>query len=392
MADITTSSSEADFLVIGAGMAGLAAAQQMSLDGRVIVLEQEDNPGYHATGRSAAIFADSYGDTEIQALSRISRPILEQPPFAVDHPLLGPRGLLHLRLNANPALSADDKRAGFPKLAVSDLCALVPALRGSEIIEGYYEASAADIDVHGLQTALLREIRNRGGLVLTGRRVSSARHAGGKWHVTAGEQIFTAPVVINAAGAWAGVIAAKFDAFVSGFQPLRRTAILVDAPTNLPSASPPSANWPMVIDLPESRFFKPESGKILVSPADETPCEPHDAFAEEIDIATAVHLLEEIADFNVQHVSHSWAGLRSFMPDRLPAIGFDPQVEGFFWLAGQGGSGIQTAPAQGLLVRSLVTRSDHLPTGFDLAQISSYFSPARFHRRKPDSVGFAAHA
>ena len=390
MADHPKLSTEADFLVIGAGMAGLAAAEQLSLEGRVIVLEQEDNPAYHATGRSAAIFADSYADIEIQTLSRISRPIFEAPPFAIDHPLLSPRGLLHIRLIDTPPLEADDKRAGFPKLSVSEARALAPALRPERFVEGYHEASAADIDVHGLQTALIRETRARGGQVLTRQRVSSARHIGGKWHVTAGDTVFTAPIVVNAAGAWAGEIALRFGAVDPGFHPLRRTAILVDAPTHLPPTSPPPSTWPMVIDLAESRFFKPESGKFLVSPADETPCEPHDAYAEELEIATAVHLLEEIADFNVQHVSHSWAGLRSFMPDRIPSIGFDPDVEGFFWLAGQGGSGIQTAPAQGLLTRSLVTERDHLPAGFDLDLIRRYFSPSRFQHRQPAAIRVTA--
>lgn len=367
---------EADFLVIGAGMAGLAAAEQLSKDGRVIVLEQETSPGFHATGRSAALFADSYAERNIQCLSRISRPRLEQPPFNVDGPLLHPRGLLHVRLAGMPALAPGDKRAVYPRLDGAEMRALLPLLNPDTVVEGFYEGSAADIDVHALQTALIRELRARGGRVELSARVETARHEAGAWWVEAGGRHFRAPIIINAGGAWAGRIATLFGGRDPGVAPLRRTAVLVEPPADMDVT-----RWPMVVDLAESMFFKPESGKIMVSPADETPSDPQDALPEEIDVATAVYRLECVTTLAVRRVAARWAGLRTFMPDRLPAIGFDSGLEGFFWLAGQGGSGIQTAPGQGLLTRWLITGETGGIAAEDRAMLAAAFTPSRFSVR-----------
>lgn len=366
---------EADFLIIGAGMAGLTAAEQLSRDGRVIVLEQEGSPAVHATGRSAALFADSYAERNIQCLSRISRPRLEQPPFAVDGPLLHPRGLLHVRLTDAPAPGPGDKRTIYPRLDRQELCKLLPVLNPDAVVEGFYEESAADIDVHALQTALIRELRARSGRVQLSARVEAARREGRHWQVTAGGRTYSAPIVVNAGGAWAGQIAALFGARDPGVLPLRRTAVLVEPPGGMDVT-----RWPMFVDLAESMFFKPESGKIMVSPADETPSPPQDAFPEELDVATAVYRLESVTTLQVRRVAARWAGLRTFMPDRLPAIGFDPGLEGFFWLAGQGGSGIQTAPAQGLLSRWLITGQADGLTAADRDMLVCAFSPARFQK------------
>lgn len=368
---------EADFLVIGAGMAGLAAAEQLSKDGKVIVLEQESSPGFHATGRSAALFADSYAERNIQCLSRLSRPRLEHPPFSVDGPLLHPRGLLHARLAEMPALTPEDKRAIYPRVDGPDLLTLLPLLNPEAVVEAFYEESAADIDVHALQTALIRELRARGGRVELSARVDAARHEAGAWWVDAGGRRFRAPIIVNAGGAWAGRIATLFGGRDPGVAPLRRTAVLVEPP-----AETDVTRWPMVVDLAESMFFKPESGKIMVSPADETPSDPQDAFPEEIDVATAVYRLECVTTLAVRRVAARWAGLRTFMPDRLPAIGFDPDLEGFFWLAGQGGSGIQTAPGQGLLIRWLITGDAGGMAAADREMLARAFSPSRFVGQK----------
>ncbi|MBP7339133.1 FAD-binding oxidoreductase [Niveispirillum sp.] len=368
-----STATECDFIVIGAGMAGLAAAEQLSLDGRVIVLEQESSPAFHATGRSAALFADSYAERNIQCLSRISRPCFEAPPFAVDGPLLHPRGLLHIRLWDNLPLPPDDKRAIYPRLDGKDLTDLLPVLNPEAVIEAFYEEPAADIDIHALQTALIRELRTRGGQIQLSAKVEVARRIGGRWQVTAGGQTYQAPVVINAGGAWAGQIATLFGARDPGVSPLRRTAVLVEPPAGMDVT-----RWPMVVNLEETMFFKPESGKVMVSPADETPCPPHDAYPEELDVATAVDRLETVTTLSVRRVVTSWAGLRTFMPDRLPSIGFDSGVEGFFWLAGQGGSGIQTAPGQGILTRYIVTGNAGGLSQADRDMLIRAFSPARF--------------
>lgn len=362
-----------DFIVVGAGMAGLAAAERLSLDGRVIVLEQESTPAFHATGRSAALFADSYAEKNIQCLSRISRPCFEAPPFAVDGPLLHARGLLHIRLRDNPPLAADDKRAIYPRLDGKDLTDLLPVLNPETVIEGFYEERAADIDIHALQTGLMRALRSRGGQVQLSAKVEAAHRSNGRWQVVAAGQTYRAPVVINAGGAWAGQIATLFGARDPGVLPLRRTAVLVEPPGGFDVT-----RWPMVVNLEETMFFKPESGKVMVSPADETACPPHDAYPEELDVATAIDRLETVTTLNIRRVITSWAGLRTFMPDRLPSIGFDPGVEGFFWLAGQGGSGIQTAPGQGIMTRYLVTgQADGLAPA-DRDMLIRAFSPARF--------------
>lgn len=365
-----------DFIVVGAGMAGLAAAEQLSLDGRVIVLEQESSPAFHATGRSAALFADSYAEQNIQCLSRISRPCFEAPSFAADGPLLHPRGLLHIRLAGTAPLPPDDKRAIYPLVEGADLTALLPVLNPDTVIQGFYEERAADIDIHALQTGLIRALRSRGGRVQLCAKVEAAQRLGGQWRVMAGGECYRAPVVINAGGAWAGQIATLFGARDPGVLPLRRTAVLVEPPAGMDVT-----RWPMVVNLEESMFFKPESGKIMVSPADETECPPHDAYPEELDVATAIDRLESVTTLQVRRVITSWAGLRTFMPDRLPAIGFDPGVEGFFWLAGQGGSGIQTAPGQGILTRYLVTGQTENLAPADRDMLTRAFSPARFEAK-----------
>ena len=373
MAEQGSATTECDFIVVGAGMAGLAAAEQLSLDGRVIVLEQEGSPAFHATGRSAALFADSYAEKNIQCLSRISRPCFEAPSFDVDGPLLHPRGLLHIRLWDNPPLPAGDKRAIYPRLDGKDLTDLLPVLNPETVIEGFYEERAADIDIHALQTALIRELRRRGGRIQLSAKVEAASRIGGQWQVTAGGQIYKAPIVVNAGGAWAGLIATLFGACDPGVRPLRRTAVLVETPADMDVS-----RWPMVVNLEETMFFKPESGRLMVSPADETVCPPHDAYPEELDVATAIDRLETVTTLSIRRVITSWAGLRTFMPDRLPSIGFDPGVEGFFWLAGQGGSGIQTAPGQGILTRYLVTGQMECLAPADRDMLTRAFSPARF--------------
>jgi D-arginine dehydrogenase len=361
----------ADFLIIGAGAAGLSVARELCEVASVIVLEREDTPGYHATSRSAAIFVDSYGDEVIQRLTAASRPLLDAPPFAVDSELLArPRGLLYVARTTSPALSATDGRARFPVLTGDETRALVPILRETAIAYAHWEESAADIDVHALLTGLQRHLKKRGGRILAAAPVTAARRAAGIWTLTAGASTVSAPIVINAAGAWASEVGRLLGARDLPLIPFRRTAMTVAPPDGVDVSA-----WPMVVDLEESVYFKPDAGVLMLSPADETPVAAHDAYAEDLDVAIAVDRFESLTDCSVRRVLAKWAGLRTMAPDRRPVIGFDPDVEGLFWLAGQGGFGIQTALGAAALSRNLIGAGGG--ANATLAGLAPLVSPAR---------------
>lgn len=367
-----TTQLSADFLIIGAGAAGLSIARELCEVASVIVVEREDTPGYHATSRSAAIFVDSYGDEVIQRLSAASRPLLEAPPFAVDVELLPRRrGLLYLARAGSAALSATDSRARFPCLTGDEARALVPILRESAIAYAHFEESAADIDVHALGSGLQRRIKMRGGRILTSAPVTAARRAAGIWTLTAGAWTLSAPIIVNAAGAWAAVVGRLLGARELPLIPYRRTAATVAPPAGVDVSA-----WSMVVDLEESVYFKPDARVLMLSPAEETPVAPHDAYADDLDVAIAVDRFETLTDCPVQRVLSKWAGLRTLAPDRRPVIGFDPQVEGLFWLAGQGGFGIQTALGAAALSRHLIGAGGGLHETF--AGLAPLVSPARF--------------
>ncbi len=340
------SAGEYDILVIGAGMAGASAAAHLALNRRVLVLEREGQPGYHSTGRSAALFSAIYGSEPVRALSRASHDFFHAPPpgFA-EAPLVRSRAAMHIataeqaeRLARYAALP--DVAQVSRKLSRDEALTLCPILRADQLHSALVELEAADVDVHGLHQGYLRLLRERGGTLLTDRAVESLSHEGGRWLLRAGGEEFAAPVVINAAGAWADEIAGFAGVASIGLQPMRRTAILVEPP---PGAD--IDDWPMVIDADKSFYFKPDAGLILLSPADETPMDPCDVQPDEWDVAVAVDRVETATTLKITRVKHRWAGLRSFVADRAPVAGFDADAPGFFWLAGQGGYGIQTAPA-----------------------------------------------
>jgi D-arginine dehydrogenase len=363
----------ADFLIIGAGAAGLSLARELSEVARVIVLEREESPGYHATGRSAAIFADSYGDEVIQRLSAVSRPLLDTPPFAVDHALLSrQRGILYLARPTSPPLAAADSRRQFPVLTGSEARAMVPILRESAIAYAHWEERAADIDVHTMLTGLQRHIKARNGKILVAAAVTNARRSAGLWTVTTGATTASAPIIVNAAGAWAAEVGVMLGAQRLPLTPFRRTAATIAPPPGV-DVSP----WPMIVDLEESVYFKPDAGVLMLSPADETPVAAHDAFADDFDVATAVDRFETLTDHSVHRVLSQWAGLRTMAPDRRPVIGFDPAVEGLFWLAGQGGFGIQTALGAAAMSRNLIAGAAGRLCD-SLAQVARLISPVRF--------------
>lgn len=344
-----------DFLIVGGGMAGACLGAQLASHGRVQILEMEAHPGYHSTGRSAAVFSEDYGNSVVRALTRASRDFLYHPPtgFAAA-PLVKPRSiLLPIRADQAAALQVfldEHKRANFQRICGEQAGRLCPILRTEELTGALLTEQAADIDVHELHRGYLRLIKAQGGSIVTGRKVLELnRETTGLWAVQTSEGIYRASTVVNAAGAWAAEIAAMASATDIGLRPLRRTAVLLDPPPAFRVE-----HWPLVLDLEERFYIKPQIGKLMLSPADESPSAPCDAQPEELDIAVAIDRLERATTLQVQRIAHKWAGLRSFVADRSPVIGYDPRQPGFFWLAALGGYGIQTAPATGALAADLV--------------------------------------
>jgi D-arginine dehydrogenase len=335
-----------DVIILGAGMAGASLAAELATQRRVLLLEMEDQPGRHATGRSAAMFFESYGNPTVRALTRASRAFLEDPPpgFA-EVPLLSPRAALIVaneeglpRLEA--MLSGLDTAASMRRLDAAAALSLVPILRPERVAAAVLDDSGRDMDVASIHQGYLRLARRAGATLVTSATEMSIEHRGGRWWLSSRAGEFNAPVIVNATGAWADAVARLAGATPVGLQPMRRTALTVPAPEGHDMRS-----WPMVIDVDETVYFKPDAGQLLLSPANEDPMEPCDVAPEELDVALAVDRFETLTTQTVRRIHHRWAGLRSFVADRSPVAGFDAHAEGFFWLAGQGGYGIQMAPA-----------------------------------------------
>jgi D-arginine dehydrogenase len=345
-----------DIIVIGAGMAGASVAAELAGERRVLLLEAESRPGYHTTGRSAALFTVAYGPPVIRALSRASLPFFRNPesPF-IAHPLLKERGVLFMargdQMDALAVLATELGDAVRP--VVPDMArARMPLLRRGHVAGAVLDETAADIDVDALHQHYLKTLQARGGIVRTDSGVVALGRAGEDWLVETRTGRFRAAVIVNAAGAWADEIAAMAGVARVGLVPKRRTAVLIDPPEGVMPDSP--SVWPAVVDVDERFYIKPDAGKLLISPADETPSEPCDAQPEEIDIAICIDRIETAFDIAVRRIEHKWAGLRSFVADKAPVAGFALDAPGFFWLAGQGGYGIQSAPALSRAAAALV--------------------------------------
>lgn len=354
-------STAADILVIGGGMAGASAAYFLAERGRrVILLEREERCGYHTTGRSAALYSQAYGNTAIVALTIAGEAFYENPPpgFA-DHPLLSPRGALFVgRADQAAAVEAavTEGQALVPSVRLLDAAearAVSPALRADYVACAGFEPNARDIDVDALHQGFLRGLRAHGGAVAVNAEVQALDRRDGQWQVRTAAGPFTAPVVVNAAGAWADTIGRMAGCRPVGCVPKRRTAFLFQPP-----ADADIRPWPLTVDVDEQWYFKPDAGLLLGSPADETPVEPHDAFADEMDIAIGADRIQAASTLEIRAIKHSWAGLRSFVADKTPVAGFDPEQDGFFWLCGQGGYGIQTAPGLGNAAAALIEGED----------------------------------
>ncbi len=353
---MTTTSDPYDFAIIGAGIAGASAAFELAANGSVVLLEAEQQPGYHTTGRSAAFFSEAYGNAAVRALAVGSKGFLESPPEGFcEHPLLEPSGALYIgREDQDGVLKAHyeevrDTAAGICLRDAAFALERVPVLRADYVHACIWEPDSRAIDVNELLQGFIRGMRRRGSKLQTRARVEGLAREAGVWEMRTTGGIYRARTVVNAAGAWADEIARMAGARPVGLSPKRRTACLFDPPPGMNIAG-----WPLVVDAEEQFYFKPDAGKILLSPADETPMEPCDVHPEDVDVAVAVDRLERATEMEVKHVDHQWAGLRSFVHDRVPVVGFDTRAEGFFWLAGQGGYGIMTSPAMARCVAALV--------------------------------------
>lgn len=365
---------EADFIVIGAGMAGASVAAPLAERGRVVVLERESAVGYHSTGRSAAVYSQMYGNDVIRALTRASRQhLFEPPPGFAAAPLVHKRavlyfGLAHQRESLREFRAEGDIQRGTVEVSAQAAAALLPVFDATQLAGGVLDASAADLDVDALHQGFLRRARALGASVRLECTIQSIDAIDSGWSVATSQGLFTAPVVINAAGAWGDEVARLAGVEPVGLQPMRRTALLIDAPD-----VPGLADMPTAIAVDESFYFKPDAGLLLLSPADETPCEPCDVQPEELDVAIAVDRFETATGRQVGRIRSRWAGLRVFSPDRSPVVGFEPSAPGFFWLVGQGGYGIQTAPALGRLAAALASRNpvpdDVVAAGVDVAAL-----------------------
>lgn len=365
-----------DVIVVGGGIGGVSIGYELAKDRRVCLLEQESTLAFHTTGRSAALFLETYGNAPIRALTTASRNFLVDPPEDFDSELLSSRSLLQFAVRGRgDALESlfEQVRGHAPDavlLQPDDAQSLFPLLRPGHIDIAMYEPGSKEVDVHALHQGFVRGLRRRGGTVEVDSGVVEMERRGGNWSVTSVDgSVRRAPVVVNAAGAWADSIAGLAGVASSGLRPLRRTIFMIGMPDDVDPT-----DLPTLSDIDESFYLKPEGHQMLCSPADETPTEPSDARPDELEIARALDAIHDATFLTTRHVRSSWAGLRSFAPDRTPIVGFDREVDGFFWCAGQGGYGIQTCGALArvgaALARGEQAPQDVLDRGLDVDDLA----------------------
>ena len=340
---------ESDFIIIGAGIAGSSCANWLAEDHSVRLLEMESQPGYHTTGRSIAVYTEAYGPRTIRALARSGYEFFTQPAADfTDVPLCRPHGLLFVGRDDQCA-ALDSGLAAVQELSpeihaisVEDAVTMVPVLHSNYLGGAFLDPTTLALDVHAIHQGYIRSLKSKGGEIVCDAEALSFERNGDKWQVTTKSGTFSAAVVINAAGAWADVVGERIGARKIGLQPKRRTVIAF-TPSNVAIDD----KWPVVMDIDEEFYFKIDAGTVLGSLADETPVPPQDAQPEELDIAITVDRLERATSMKVGHIKRKWAGLRSFVPDGVPVVGYDPDVESYFWCAGQGGYGIETSNGMG---------------------------------------------
>ncbi len=367
-----------DILVIGGGIAGLSAAAALSKHARVTVLEAEEQIGFHSSGRSATMIHYALGDRLVRALTLASRPFFDNPPRDFADVPIGRRMpvLVHARDDERDELDALETElslfAELERLDAAGVHALCPLLK-ADACHGIADLNGMRLDPHALLQGNLRKLRSRGGALHTNSRIASIERRADVWTVTSNmAEAFSAPILVNAAGAWADQVAGLAGVQPLGLEPKRRTIITFDAPPGTELDGLPFAKT-----VGDELYFAPESGRLFASPMDEVPSEPCDAQPEEYEVALAAYRMEQRTTVKVGHIHSRWSGLRTFTLDRHPAAGFAADAAGFFWLAGQGGFGLQTSPAMAGIVTSLIVgepwpTADVTPDGLD---------PARFARQ-----------
>lgn len=346
---------QTDFLVVGAGIAGLSAAARLARHGSVIVCEAEGAPGVHASGRSAAFAHFDMDSPLVRALTAASLPLLKEPG-AREHPALFVA--LDGQLEQLDRLEANYRQwsPNVERLSPAQACAIVPVLKqGCEALVGaLLDPNGRKLDAHALLEGHRKALRDGGGELAVNAPVEAMRRDGARWIVDTPGASYSARVVVNASGAWVDRIAALASVAPIGIRPMRRTVITFDVPDTLDVS-----NWPFTKTVGPGFYIEPEGrGRLLACPMDEHPSEPCDAQPEEEDVALTAWRVEQASTLEIRRIASKWAGLRSFAPDRQPISGFDPDAPGFFWLAGQGGFGLQTSPAMALAAEALACGLD----------------------------------
>jgi D-arginine dehydrogenase len=352
---MTTSDHTCDALVIGGGIGGVSLAFELAADREVCLVESEATLAFHTTGRSAATFIETYGNLQIRALTSAGRRAFLEPHEMFEGPLASPRGMLHIANELDVGAAEQLFRevhvlSGTTELIDGDAAErLNPLLRPGYTVKAVFEPDALDLDVSALHQGYVRGLLARGGSIVRSAEIVSAQREGNAWSVTdASSRRYAAPLVVNAAGAWCDVVALRFNAEPVGIQPLRRTIFTVPAPYET------EGPLPFTVDVGRSFYIKPENFQYLCSPGDETLQPPGDAQPDQLDVARGLDMINSATIIDAKHVRSTWAGLRSFVTDRTPVVGFDDSADGFFWMAAQGGYGIQIAPSLAKFAASVV--------------------------------------
>ncbi|WP_421843999.1 NAD(P)/FAD-dependent oxidoreductase [Mycobacterium sp.] len=360
-----TDNGAVDVVVIGGGIAGVSLAYELAVDRQVLVIEMEDSLGYHATGRSAAMFLETYGGSDIRALTTASRAFFEEPPGCFDTPLMTPRAMVQFAAPGRGArvqelfdeLSFNPTGRDLKLLDADQVKELCPIARTEAVESGLLEPNAQELDVHALHQGYIRGLRARAAAIQRSSRADRFEKVPGGWRVHCAEATYVTALIVNAAGAWADCVAETAGCAPVGLTPLRRTAFTIAVDDDKALAY---EQLPMLYDIDESFYIKPEGTQMLCSPADRTPCEPQNVKPDELEIARALERIRETTILDPRSIRSSWAGLRTFSPDGNLVVGPDSHVDGFFWCAAQGGYGIQTAPAVARLGAALI-RGEQTP-------------------------------
>jgi D-arginine dehydrogenase len=377
-------SAEFDAVIVGAGIAGASCAHALAPHAKVLLLEREAQPGMHSTGRSAAMFMESYGPPQVRALTRASRALYEAPPAGfADAPILGPRGALYAAWQGQEAAldglhdTLEASGSVVSRIDADECVRRVPVLRAEGLLGGVFEVDAMDIDVHALHQGFLRGAKRAGATLWTDAELKLAHNPDGRWAIELidGRRV-TARTLINAAGAWADELAQRCGVQPLGIQPKRRSAFTFAAPAELDIRP-----WPTVCNVQETWYIKPDAGQLLGSPANADPVPPHDVMPEELDIATGIAAIEGDTTLTIRRPTRTWAGLRSFASDGELVVGWDVRRPAFFWLAAQGGYGIQSAAGAAQLAATLWLGAP-LPEGLRAQGVDVHaLEPARFDAR-----------